>query len=274
MAQIIGPELDGLQVENFISEGYLHLPSAFSPDLAARCVDALWDVLARTTRVDRRDPATWTEPLIRVPSAGVTPLAEAISAPAVMSAIGALVGRDRWQRGQPGQGFGGLPVRFPSEVHPGETGWHVDGGFDPPHYRVNLASRGRALLVLMLFSDVTPEDAPTHLAVGSHAVVARLLRRAGDEGRTGLALHQDIDARSWPVAEVTGAAGDVYLCHPFLAHSASWPHRGSSPRFIGHPCMNHVDGPGAGGYDYDRLDGDHSPVERAVRRSINRSSAP
>jgi hypothetical protein len=44
----------------------------------------------------------------------------------------------------------------------------------------------------------------------------------------------------------TGKAGDVFLCHPFMVHTATWPHRGAGPRMIasvyadpvGHPfCL-------------------------------------
>jgi hypothetical protein len=34
----------------------------------------------------------------------------------------------------------------------------------------------------------------------------------------------------------TGEAGTVYLCHPFLVHSAQ-PHRGSKPRFMAQPPL-------------------------------------
>lgn len=33
------------------------------------------------------------------------------------------------------------------------------------------------------------------------------------------------------------AAGDVYLCHPFLVHRASWPHRGRTARIIAQPSV-------------------------------------
>ena len=36
-------------------------------------------------------------------------------------------------------------------------------------------------------------------------------------------------------ALATGRAGDVFLCHPFLVHAASWPHRGRRPRMIAQP---------------------------------------
>jgi len=32
-----------------------------------------------------------------------------------------------------------------------------------------------------------------------------------------------------------GKGGDVYICHPFLVHAASWPHRGAHARMIAQP---------------------------------------
>ena len=29
------------------------------------------------------------------------------------------------------------------------------------------------------------------------------------------------------VVHATGRAGDVFLCHPFIVHTATWPHRGT-----------------------------------------------
>jgi hypothetical protein len=70
------------------------------------------------------------------------------------------------------------------------------------------------------------------------------------------------------IAFATGAAGDVYLCHPFLVHAASWPHRGKKPRFIAQPPISlngalELDG------DVDRL----SPVARAVRAALDGTQA-
>jgi hypothetical protein len=51
----------------------------------------------------------------------------------------------------------------------------------------------------------------------------------------------DVPARLQPsvlcrrAAEATGRAGDVYLCHPFIVHTATWPHRGTSPRMMAQP---------------------------------------
>ena len=40
----------------------------------------------------------------------------------------------------------------------------------------------------------------------------------------------------------TGRAGDVFLCHPFIVHTATWPHRGAGPRMIAQPSVYVPDG--------------------------------
>jgi hypothetical protein len=72
------------------------------------------------------------------------------------------------------------------------------------------------------------------------------------------------DAELWrpsvlcrPVAHATGLAGDIYLCHPFMVHTATWPHRGATPRMIAQPAVHMPDG--------FALDGsDPSPVAKAI----------
>src|SRR6185295_6324548 len=95
--------------------------------------------------------------------------------------------------------LGSFPVRFPHADDPGDTGWHVDLSFPAPSddpnerndfsaWRVNVTSRGRALLMLFLFSDIGELDAPTRIRAGSHTDVARLLAPAGEAGMSHLAL--------------------------------------------------------------------------------------
>jgi Phytanoyl-CoA dioxygenase (PhyH) len=127
---------------------------------------------------------------------------------------------------------------------------------------VNHQSKGRGLLLLCLLSDIGIDDAPTRILEGSHHAMPSLLRPFGDSGVAGQAT--PLPDRTGPVALATGAAGDVYLCHPFLVHAAGWPHRGSQPRFIAQPPIS-LDGP-------LRLDGpvhDLSPVARPVRRALD-----
>ena len=157
----------------------------------------------------------------------------------------------------------GFPWHRPEIVRsPCSAGWHIDGSYKVgDQLYVNLRSRERALLMLFLFSDVGPDDAPTRIRVGSHLDVARILRSIGEGGmpfdRVVSHLPQLHDR---PLAWATGRAGDVYLCHPFIVHAATWPHRGKAPRFIAQPPLSPV-----GLLDLDRADGDYSAVEIAVR---------
>ena len=254
-------ELDAPLVEAFVRDGYVKLGQAFDRTLAERCVEALWAQLD----VDRSDRTTWTAPVMRIPGSGHPDLLAAINSPRLVAAIDELVGGpDRWQRRT--EGYGTFPVRFPSEADPGDTGWHVDGSFgDPPHYRVNFVSRGRALLLLMLFTDVTDIDAPTRIKAGSHQDVARALAGTAADGVVFVPSLHAPASLDRPTVLATGAAGDVYLCHPFVVHAASWPHRGTHPRFVGQPCIHHPEGEWLGELDYASST---APVAAAVRHAL------
>jgi Phytanoyl-CoA dioxygenase (PhyH) len=252
--------MNDADIERFIADGFLHLEGAFARSTAAECVDILWEHMD----VDRTDPTTWTRPVVRVDGSAAKPFTDAINTPLLIDTIDALVGPDRWLPRT--EGYGTFPVRFPSEADPGDAGWHIDGSFgEGPFYRVNFVSKGRALLLLMLFSDVGPDDAPTRIRVGSHLDVSRALVGVGDNG-CFFDVGRAPAAADRPVITATGRAGDVFVCHPFLMHAASWPHRGTQPRFIGQPCIHHAAGEWLGRFEYGRAD--PSPVERAVLRAI------
>lgn len=260
--------LTDAQIDAFIADGFVKVEGAFSAEVAASARDILW----RETGCDPDDPATWTQPVIRLGEHGEEPFRQAVTAPALLEACDQLVGAGRWL---PRISLGTFPIRFPSEVDPGDDGWHIDVSFpgdDPTDYlkwRINLWSKGRALLMLFLFSGITPEDAPTRIRVGSHLRVPKLLQPFGEAG-AGLFDFDFIPAtEDLPQAFATGRAGDVYLCHPFLVHAAQ-PHHGHTPRFLAQPplllrepCV------------LDRPDGNHSPVEVAIRRGlVTNPSAP
>jgi hypothetical protein len=190
------------------------------------------------------------------------PFGDAANTPVLHSAFDQLVGAGRWQSCR---AMGTFPVRFPSPDDPGDAGWHVDVsyGFEQPDFmqwRVNVTSRGRALLMLFLFSDVGDDDAPTRIRIGSHLDIARQLAPAGDAGLTLGELAADGFAGSAARRETLaiGKAGTVYLCHPFLVHAAQ-PHHGSNARFMAQPPLLPseplaIDGP--------------SPVERAIAAAL------
>jgi hypothetical protein len=203
---------------------------------------------------------------------GTQPLSfrEAVNTPVLYDAFDKLVGQGRWQR-RPNVGT--FVVRFPSQADPGDLGWHIDVSFpgetgdpegrDYSAWRVNITSRGRALLMLFLFSDVGKDDAPTRIRVGSHFDAARLLAPAGELGMAHLEL-ADVGAER-DIAFATGEAGTVYLCHPFLIHAAQ-KHHGTTPRFMSQPPL----GPGAP-FCLERANGAYSPVEIAIREALQMS---
>lgn len=251
-------------IEQFVHDGFLRIDAAFSPQLAAAARAILW----ADTGCDPNAPSTWTRPVVRLDQYTQPPFVTAANTPVLHRAFDLLVGANRWL---PCGSVGTFPVRFPSPLDPGDAGWHVDVsfGFEDPDFfswRANLHSKGRALLLLLLFSDVGVDDAPTRIRVGSHLEIARRLAPAGDAGLTLRELCADdwSSTADCPEVTATGDAGTAYLCHPFLVHSAQ-PHRGLRPRFMAQPPLLP-----RGPLVLDRADGDHSPVEQAIRLALER----
>lgn len=248
------------QISNFIEQGFLRLDDAFPPELAVHARNVLWGAMA----LSPDNPKGWTQPIIRLGLFSDPPFVTAANTPRLHAAYNVLVGDGRWL---PPTGLGTFPIRFPSTEDPGDLGWHVDMSFgtenaDFMQWRVNIVSRGRALLMLFLFSDVGEVDAPTRIRVGSHTRIARQLLPYGVEGLTLAQLASDGFAGTFNCHETlaTGPAGTVYLCHPFLVHAAQ-PHRGKAPRFLAQPPLLPVG-------DFDpRLS--PSPVQIAIRNACN-----
>jgi Phytanoyl-CoA dioxygenase (PhyH) len=99
---------------------------------------------------------------------------------------------------------------------------------------LNHRSDGRALLMLVLLSDIGDDDAPTRIRIGSHTDLPAVLVPFGVAGVSFLGVQLPPRTLERPVALATGRAGDVYLCHPFLVHAAQ-RHRGREPRFVAQP---------------------------------------
>lgn len=228
--------LTAQQVEAFIDDGFVKIETAFSADLAEQCRDVLWAEIG----LSLDHPENWTEPVVRVAFNGSPPFVNAANTPQLHRAYDQLVGEGRWL---PPKGLGSFPIRFPSAASPRDDGWHVDVSFgtetpDFMEWRANVKSTGRALLMLFLLSDVGPDDAPTRIRKGSHSTIARELLPYGDTGATLRQLSADgyASTQDCEVALATGAAGSVYLCHPFLVHAAQ-AHRGQRPRFLAQPPL-------------------------------------
>ncbi len=254
--------LTAAQIEQFVVEGFVRIDDAFPRDLADACRRILW--LATGCAEDA--PATWTRPVVRIGEIPHPLFREAANTPRLHAAYDALVGRGRWL---PRGSLGTFPIRFPSPDDPGDCGWHVDMSFaaegeaDFLAWRANVTSKGRALLMLFLFSDVGEHDAPTRVRVGSNADVARRLEPHGERGLTlaELAATAFAESAHRPEATATGPAGTVYLCHPFLVHAAQPLLRGTTPRFLGQPALLPSE-------PLDPWREGASPVERAIRAAL------
>ncbi|MDI1435565.1 phytanoyl-CoA dioxygenase [Polyangium sorediatum] len=256
--------LSEAQIAQFVHEGYVRIDDAFPRDIADACRAVLW--LAAGCAPDV--PSTWTRPVVRLGELAAPPFRAAANTSKLLSAFDSLVGVDRWL---PRVSLGTFPLRFPSPEDPGDCGWHIDPSFgweNEPNFlewRANVASRGRALLMLFLFSDVGDDDAPTRLRIGSHVEIARRLAPHGERGLTlgELASTEFRESAHLPEALATGRAGTVYLCHPFLVHAAQ-SHRGRVPRFLAQPALLP-----RGPFDPRRTDGQASAVERAIRLALD-----
>src|SRR5689334_24050404 len=181
------------QVNDFIDRGFIKIENAFPTEIANECRDLLW----AATQCDPNDTRTWTRPVIRINEMDNEPFKRAANTTILYAAFDQLVGKDNWL---PRQTLGSFPIRFPTKEPANDTGWHVDASFpgeDLNNYfdwRININSKGRALLMLFLFSDVCESDAPTVIKVASHLDVARILEPEGERGLSFTKLTRKLDS--------------------------------------------------------------------------------
>ena len=254
------------QIEKFIELGYVKIENAFPRDIADTCCSILWEAI----QLDPHMPETWTQPVIRIGELDQEPFKKAANTTILINAFNQLAG-DNWI---PRTTLGSFPIRFPSKEIANDTGWHVDASFpgdDPNNYfewKININSKGRALLILFLFSDVSEQDAPTRIKEGSHLDVAKILESSGEEGLTFMQLAEKLKLiPERKIETATGNAGTVYLCHPFLVHAAQ-QHRGDTPKFMAQPPLLSKND-----FNIDQPLEMGCPIEQAIIRGINRSAA-
>ncbi len=249
-------------INQFINDGFIKIADAFPTAIADECRAILW----KATGLDPHNPKSWTQPVIRIGELALEPFKEAANTPILHNAFDQLVGKEAWL---PRVTLGSFPIRFPAEEPATDVGWHVDASFpgedatDYLKWRINIRSKGRALLMLFLFSDVSEQDAPTIVKVGSHLDVAKTLEPEGEKGLSFMELAQTLDSlpkRKQTIA--TGRAGTVYLCHPFLVHAAQ-DHHGTTPKFMAQPPLLPKKE-----FNIYRSENELCPVEKAIRKGL------
>jgi hypothetical protein len=137
------------------------------------------------------------------------------------------------------------------------TGWHIDGDY----FKRFLDSPEQGLLCLILWSDVSAKEGGTFLACDSIGKVARLLlaNPQGLDPRPFTSLYKECE----DFVEITGGAGDVILCHPFMIHAPS-PKTRNHVRLLTNPPIPLLEP-----MQFNRPDAaDFSPVERCILRSL------
>jgi hypothetical protein len=250
------------QIENFISSGIVTIEDAFPAKVADECRAILW----KATQCDPDDPKSWTHPVIRIGDIGLECFKKAANTEILHNAFDQLAGKGNWLSRK---SLGTFPIRFPSKVRAGDTGWHVDASFsgedvkDYFDWRINIHSKGRALLMLFLFSDVSEKDAPTVIRTGSHLHVAKILEPEGEKGLSFKELAYKLDSlRRCDEVLATGKAGTVYLCHPFIVHAAQ-DHHGTTPKFMAQPPLLMKND-----FNIHRAEKFLCPVEKAIIKGI------
>ena len=235
-------------VDQFVELGYCVVRGAVPPAVAGRVVGHVRDH-------DRSPPQPWH--LVERSVYDLPTLVEAVTA-AVRAAFDRLTGSVGWHLAA----NWGFPVRGPGPLAPL---WHIDGDW----FRHHVHAGDQVLTPIFLWQDVGENDGPTLLAAGSHQEVARLLAEHEPDGIAGDRIGDVVNQHVQPsrVDAATGRAGDVYVCHPFLAHSVN-PVGCARPRFISNVAVH-----GRGPLRVTAASGPLSPVEVPVAGALDRCGA-
>lgn len=231
------------QCRGFHEDGYLRLPGALDPRDVARMRDRLWHLLEH--RGSRRDdPSTWRHEhavhLQRVRDAdpdphGCVPLVEALDE---------LIGAGSWRTSNH---WANVLVTFPNAAtwDVPHSPWHLDYSYDFPRDAIWGAN------AFLFLDDVLPRGGGTVVLRGSPLLTARFVERlrpatrtqkqhrlafqashpyltaladpTDTEDRVRRFTEVDTDVHGVPtrVVELTGAPGDLVLCHPWTVHNVA-----------------------------------------------------
>jgi len=236
------------QKSHFLTHGFVHLHQCFSREAAAAFTSNLWTRLGMSPD----DKSTWRTERTNMPSHNSVRVAE--FAPKAWRAICELLGGEErisensrsWNDsfivnlGVDGQGSVGF-----RELE----NWHVDGDF----FLHFLDSPEQALLVIPIFSDISPGGGGTAICTDGIGVVARYLYNnpngltpwmdvrgsAEPTGSERLSFYRAIGEKASAASfhEMTGEVGDVYLLHPLMVHSAT-KNANRVPRVITNPPVS------------------------------------
>jgi hypothetical protein len=215
------------QVNSFIDLGFCKLPGAFTRAQAEAACRCLWQHMERKAGIKADEPATWPDKY-DIEEHLAEPAVTACFTDRLAAAIEHLLGPDRWC-GRRNWGLWPVNFSFGAECKGDfpSSSWHIDGNW----FRHTVDSPYQGLLVIGLFTDISLGWGGTVLALGSHQRTARVLANypRGIEHRD--LFREVLRAPIGNFHEITGAAGDVVLAHPFLFHTKGFK-RAGPPRII------------------------------------------
>ncbi len=250
----LGYGLTRAEIEHFLDKGFVVIKNAVKKDIREEWFKS---GLHRLSRVKR------------VPDNGIIELTHTKSeffhdiAPRAWKAITQLLGgeeRVRIPEIRDDFNFNTQTVLEAEWLPPNRqmTGWHIDGDY----FKRFLDSPEQGLLCLILWSDVAAKEGATFLACDSIGKVAKLLVNSSqglDPGAQFSVVHKECT----DFVEMTGDAGDVILCHPFMIHASS-PKTKNSVRLLTNPPISLLEP-----MQFNRANvKDFSPVELAILRGL------
>lgn len=239
--------------QSFALHGVLRVQHAFSAARAAAMRDALWRAFAERYGIDRDDPSSWRT--LRPSGLQALTQLDEFAFPTtdpLCAAVDGLLGEGQWR---PPTHWGAPLVTFPTPP-PWTTptdAWHLD--FPARDH----AAAVPGLRVLGFANDVGRHGGGTLAVAGSHRLVERYAAHAAPDAtrskdvRRALAAQHEwlrllwqrdvasrveqlergarIDGIDVRMIELTGAAGDVVLMHPWTLHTAA-PNCATMPRLM------------------------------------------
>jgi hypothetical protein len=251
--------LTEVQAEQFMSEGYVKVEGCFKKEEIQEWLDFAFERLA----YNPHDSTTWTEERIHMPH--MNQMDVATFSPKAWGAICDLMGGASRIK-TPVTWRDGFIINFklgsdePWEPpSPKVRGWHKDGDW----FRHFLDSPEQGLLTVIFWDDVLPQSGGTFVATDSVGPIARYLINYPEgltpkEAEFGRMIHE-----CETFVEATGQAGDVYLLHPYILHSASKNPSGRA-RFITNPAVSFEEP-----MNFNReKEEDYCLVEKAVLRAM------
>ncbi|MEU8249735.1 phytanoyl-CoA dioxygenase [Nonomuraea sp. NPDC048916] len=222
---MLGMEI--VDVGRFVAEGFVKVESVVPREVADEARALLW----RQMGLSPDDPSGWTRPVVWAADlTGAGPFGEIVRGARLGAALDLVAGEGGWL---PRGSLGNIPVRFPRVPAADDRGWHIDSNTERADGTWGVSGRPSTMLLLVLLSEVGPDDAPTRIRVGSQRDVAALLAEREGEVLDPFVAGPMVDRVSVdrPLAYATGRPGDAFLVHPFTVHAAD-EHLGSRPRFM------------------------------------------